>query len=247
MNDLYNLKGKTAWITGGKRIGQRVAEVLAQHGANIALSYKNSKKEADDTFKKIEKFGVNGLSVKADVSSHRSVEVAVNKIKNCFGKIEILVLMASVFEPAKLDSITEEDLRKNFNIHVKGTFLPVQESLSLMPQGSHIITVSDRTAIGKIYSGYLPYITTKGAVASLTKALAVELAPKGIFVNSIAPGPVLKAKNMSREYWSRIRKNSIISYPINDKEAVEEFAKLVLYLSTARSTGSVYPLDFGYL
>ena len=247
MTNLYKLKGKTAWITGGKRIGQRVAEVLALHGANIVLSYRNSRKEADVTLENIKKFGVDGMSIRADVSSRESVAEAVNKIKKRFRKIDILVLMASIFEPAKLDSITDDDLRKNFDVHVLGTFLPVRESLSLMPQGSHIITVSDRTAVGKMHSGYLLYIITKGAVASLTKALAAELAPKGIFVNSIAPGPVLKAENMSIEYWSRIRKNSIIKYPITDKEAVEEFAKLVLYLSTARSTGSVYPLDFGWL
>ena len=247
MNNQYILKGKTAWITGGKIIGQRVAEVLAMHGVNIVFSYRNSGKEAESALKKIKKIGAYGISVEADVSSRSSVANAVNKIKKRFGKIDILVLMASIFEPVKLDSVTDSDLTKNFDVHVKGTFLPVQESLSLMPKGSHIITVSDRTAIGKMYPGYLPYIITKGAVASLTKALALELAPKGIFVNSIAPGPVLRAQNMSKEYWSRIRKNSIINYPISDKEAVEEFAKLVLYLSTARSTGSIYPLDFGYL
>ena len=247
MNNLYNLKGKTAWITGGKRIGQRVAEVLAMHGANIAVSCRNSGKEAKSTIKKIKKFGAYGIAIKADVSSRSSVADAVNQIKKRFGKIDILVLMASIFEPVKLDSVTERDFTRNFDVHVKGTFFPVQESLRLMQKGSRIITVSDRTAVGKMYPGYLPYIIAKGAVASLTKALAVELAPKGIFVNSIAPGPVLRAQNMSKEHWGRIRENSIIEYPISDKEAVEEFAKLVLYLSTARSTGSIYPLDFGYL
>lgn len=247
MDNPYNLKGKTAWITGGKRIGQRVAEVLAQHGASLILSYRNSNKEAEDTLKKIKKLGVMGMKVQADVSSAKSVANAANEIKKRFKKIDILVLMASVFKPVKIDSITEEDLRKNFDAHIMGTFLPVQASLSLMPPGSHIITISDRTAIGRMYVGCLPYIITKGAVASMTKALAVELAPKGIFVNCIAPGPVLKAEKMSHGYWSEIRKNSIINYPISDKEAVEEFAKLVLYLSTARSSGSIYPLDFGWL
>lgn len=247
MINLYSLKGKTAWLTGGKRIGQIVAEVLAQHGANLILGYRNSKKEAESAEKSVKKFGAKTMLIQADTSSQESVAAAVTQIKRQFKEINMLISMSSIFEPVKLGSIAEEDLKKNFDAHIKGTFWPIQASLEMMPPGSHVITVSDRTAIGKMYADYLPYIVTKGAVAYLTKALAVELAPRGIFVNSIAPGPVLKAENMSDKYWRKIRKSSIVNYPLTDKEAVEEFAKLVLYLSTVRSTGSIYPLDFGHI
>ena len=116
-----------------------------------------------------------------------------------------------------------------------------------MPRGSHIITISDRTFLGNVYSDFIPYVVTKGAVASLTKALSTELAPKGIFINSVAPGPVLKPDYLPQKEWNKMRNSSIIKYPITDREAVEEFAKLVLYLSTVRSTGAVYPLDFGHM
>ena len=247
MGNLFNLKGKTAWITGGKRIGQRVAEVLAEHGANIILSYNKSKKECENTIKKIKKYKTGSLLLQADVSSRQSVKNAVKKINNKFKKIDVLILMSSVFENVGLMSVTEEDLRKNFDVHVQGTFWPVRESLSLMPKGSHVITVADRTSIGNVYPGYLPYIVTKASIASMTKALAVELGHKGIFVNSIAPGPMLKADSMADEYWQSIRKNSIVNYAITDNEAVEEFAKLALYLSTARSTGNIYSLELGHL
>ena len=247
MNTLYNLKEKTAWITGGKRIGQKVAEVLAQHGANLILSYRNSKEESEITLKKVKNFGVKAMAIQADVSSRKSTIDAVKTIQKKFKQIDVLVLMASVFEPVELMSIKEEDLKKNFEAHVLGTFFPIQASLNLMPRGSHIITVADRTSIGKIYSGYLPYVVTKGCVAYLTKSLAVELAPKGIFINSIAPGPVLKSDDAGNKSWDKLRKSSAINYKITDEETVEEFAKLVLYLSTARSTGSIYPLDFGHL
>jgi|SRR3989338_2588335 len=247
MPDLFNIKGKTAWITGGKRIGQRVAEVLAEHGANIALSYNKSKKEAEETAKRAKKLGAKTLVVQADVSSRQNTIKAVKEIKKNFNKIDILVLMASVFEKTGLAAITEDELKRNFDVHVQGTFWPIMESLSMMPKGSHIITVSDRTSIGNVYPNYLPYVVTKAAVASLTKALAVELGGKGIFINSIAPGPVLKPEGLAQDYWQNIRKSQILKYVISDKEAVEEFAKLVLYLSTIRSTGSVYSLDFGHL
>ncbi len=247
MDELFNLNGKTALITGGRRIGQRIAEVLAQHGANIILIYNKSSLDAEKTIKNLKKYKIKALSVQADVSSKKSVENTVSKIKKYFKKIDILILMASVFENVKFDKITENDFQKNFDVHVLGTFFPVQALSGMMPKGSHIITITDRTYLGKVYSDFIPYVVTKGAVASLTKALSFELAPKGIFINSIAPGPVLKPDYLSEKEWKKIRANSMIKFPITDEEAVEEFAKLVLYLSTARSTGAVYPLDFGHL
>ena len=247
MGNLFNLKGKTAWITGGKRIGQRVAEVLAEHGANIIISYNKSRKEAEEATKKIKKYKTRALLIQADVSSRQNVEEAVDEIKRHFNKIDILILMASVFEKIDLMSITGQDFKKNLDAHVHGTFWPIRECLSMMPKGSHVITVSDRTSIGINYKEYLPYIVSKAAVAQMTKTLAVELGPRGIFVNSIAPGPVLKPEGMPDKEWEKIRRLSAVNYRITDKEAVDEFAKLALYLSTSRSTGAVYPLDMGHM
>ena len=247
MDSLFDLKGKTAWITGGKRIGIRVAEVLAEHGADLIISYNKSRKEAEQTLEKIKKFGVKTFIVQADVSSRHDVKNAVSKIKKEFKKIDILILMASIFEKIDMMSITEKDLKKNFEVHVQGTFWPIRECLSMMPKGSRVITVCDRTSIGSIYPNYLPYTTAKAAVAHLTRALAPELGARGIFINSIAPGPVLKTEGLADEYWKQIRKNSIVKYPVTDKEAVEEFAKLVLYLSNVKSTGLIYSLDVGII
>ena len=245
MGNLFNLKGKTAWITGGKRIGKRVAEVLAQHGADIVLSYSKSRKEAEQTTEKIKKFGVKTFILQADVSSRQDVQNAVSQIKKEFNKIDILVLMASIFEKIDLMSITEEDFKKNFEVHVQGTFWPIRECLSMMPKESHVITIRDRTSIGSIYPNYHPYTTAKAAVSHLTRALAPELGAKEIFINSIAPGPILKTEGLTNEYWREIRRISLVKNKITDQEAVEEFAKLVLYLATVRSTGSIYSLDLG--
>ncbi len=247
LSNTKNLKNKTVWITGGKRIGQSVAEELASLGANIVASYRSSKVEAEELVEKAKKYGVKTYIVQCDVSNRESVAGATEEIKIKLGNLDILILMASIFKPVKLEDISDKDFQSNFDVHVKGTFWPIQASLPLMKLGSHIITISDRTALGKIYSGYLPYVVTKGAVADMTRALAVELGPKGIFINSIAPGPILKPPDISDKEWQGLRDSSMIKYPITDEEAVREFADTVVRLCFTRSSGGVYPLDLGHL
>ena len=242
----HSLKGKAVWITGGKRIGRELASALAELGADLVVSYRASEKEAREVEEKVKKFGRKVLVLQADVSDRESVAGAVERIKSEFGKLDILVLLASIFKPVKLEDISGKDWDSNFSVHVKGAFWPIQLSLPLMAPGSHIITVSDRTAISRIYPGYLPYVVTKSAVAALTRALAVELGPKGVFMNSIAPGPVLRPDDISDKDWQEIRSASIIKYPITDEEAVQEFVDTVVRLCFVRSSGGVYPLDLGH-
>lgn len=252
--DQKNLKNKTVWITGGKRIGQSVAEELASLGANIVASYRSSKTEAEELVKRAKKYGFETMLVQCDVTNRESVAKATEEINSKFRNLDILLLMASIFKPVKLEEISRRDLDSNFEVHVLGTFWPVQLALSqlkggvpLMKPGSHIITISDRTALGKIYPGYLPYVVTKGDVAQMTRALAVELGPRGIFINSIAPGPILKPPDISDKEWHKIRDSSMIKYPITDEEAVQEFVDMVIRLCFVRSSGGIYPLDFGHL
>jgi len=241
------LKGKNVWITGSKRIGKSIATTLASLGADLIISYRSSKNEAQDIVNEVKKFNVKTLLIKCDVSSRESVIEAVREIKKEMKNINILILLASIFKPTKLQNINEDDWDKNLSTHIKGTFWPIQLSLPLMKKGSHIITISDRTALGKAYSGYLPYIVSKGAVSIMTKALAVEIGGRGIFINSIAPGPILKPDNISQSDWQKIRDNSIIKYPITDEEAIQEFVDTVVRLSSVRSSGTTYPLDLGHI
>lgn len=244
---MSKLKNKVAWITGGKRIGQEIAVALAERGTDLVISYRSSEKEAAEIVEKVKPFGHKILVIKADVSNRESILQAVESIKKEFGKLDILIELASIFKPVRFEEIDEKTLDDNFSVHVKGSFWPIQLSAPLMQPGSHIVTIADRTAIGKIYPGYLPYVVTKGALASMTRALAVELGPKGIFINAIAPGPVLKPDDINEKEWQEIRDQSIIKYPLTDEEAVGEFVQTVLRLCQARSSGSIYPLDFGHL
>lgn len=243
---MSSLKNKNVWITGGRRIGQHIAEVFAQEGANLILSYRSSSKEAEEIVKNVAKFSVETLPLQCDVSSRESVEKAVHDISKKFKQIDTLINLASVFTPVKFENITEKEWLANIDAHILGTFWPSQAISKIMPSGGHIINVADRTSIGKVYSGYLPYVVTKGAIATMTEALAVELATQGIFVNAIAPGPILRPEDISEKDWQEIRDNSPLKYHIDDKEAVDQFAKLALYLAqVTMASGYTYPLDQG--
>jgi NAD(P)-dependent dehydrogenase (short-subunit alcohol dehydrogenase family) len=185
--------------------------------------------------------------VTRDTLSRESVTRAVEEMNISIRRLAVLVLMASVFHPMPLEAITEAALDEHFATHVKGMFWPIQVSLPLLHPGAHIIPIADRTAIGKIYSGYLPYVMTKGAVAHLTKALAAELGPREIFINAMAPGPILKPDDISGEAWQAIHATSSIDYPMTDEEVVDQFTETVLQLASVRSSGSVYPVVLGHL
>ncbi len=240
------LKGRTAWITGGKRVGQTIAQALAEQGCNIAMSYFRSKKEAESTVAMARKLGVKACAVSMDASSKDGAFQAVRDILQTFPRIHILVNMASVFGSVEFENISHLDWDSNYQAHMLGSFWPLQAAAPHMPRGSHVINVADRTSVGKTYRNYLPYIVTKAAVEALTRTEAKELGDRGIFVNAIAPGPVLKPADISQKEWDALRKKSPVQFPINDQEAIEQFALLAIYLSTVTmSSGRTYSLDQG--
>lgn len=245
-SQLARLRGQTAWITGGRRIGRTVARTLAEQGVNIVAGYRRSQGAARRIVADCEALGVSALAVQADAASRESFRRAVARVRRRFPEIHILVNMASVYRPAAVQSVTAQHWRENVGAHILGTFWPVQALAPYMPPGSHIINVADACVTGRVRKRVLPYQVTKAAVAAMTRALAAEYADRGLFVNAIAPGPILPPEGFPPETWRAIREKAPLKHPINDQEAVEQFALLVLYLSlTTAATGHVFPLDLG--
>lgn len=185
------LKDKVAVITGGDSgIGKAAAVALANEGTDIAIIYNNENKDAEDTKKEIEKAGRKCVLIAGDIKNKDFCNKAIEKVISSLGKINILINNAAVqYEQQNIEDITEEQLKKTFETNIFGTFFMTQAAIAHLQKGDCIINTTSITA----YRGHetlIDYSSTKGALTSFTRSLAMNLVSKGIRVNAVAPGPV---------------------------------------------------------
>lgn len=185
------LAGKTAIITGGDSgIGKSVAIYFAKEGADVAISYLEEQQDAEETKALVEAEGRKCLLFAGDIGSENFCKDIVEQTKEQLGKIDILVNNAAEQHPQKsLLDITSEQLEKTFKTNIFSYFYMSKMVLPYLKQGSSIINTASITA----YAGHeelLDYSATKGAIVTFTRSLAKSLAPEGIRVNGVAPGPI---------------------------------------------------------
>ena len=246
------LRGKTAWIIGGKRIGQTVSQALAELGVNIFVSYRESETEARAAVAMAEKLGVKALALKTgDIRLSANLEEAVMRAWQHFGQIDFLVYMASVFKKSNSSVIPSNEWSINFDVHVKGAYDASLALANRWQKNNHpgkIIIFTDRTALpgAPDYEDFDAYIVTKAAAAAVVRRLAKKLARTSIRVNAIAPGPILRPPTISSEEWQKETRDQAPLRNIDDDEAVRQVANAVIYLLTQElSTGSTLVLDSG--
>jgi NAD(P)-dependent dehydrogenase (short-subunit alcohol dehydrogenase family) len=189
------LQDKVALITGGKRIGRVVAGQLAAHGVDVALSYARSRDEAEQAARVVRASGRRAEIINADLSDPEACGTLVSATANRFGRLDILVNMASVYAARAFDDVTAADWDASLNVDLRASFLCAHAAVPHMRRqgGGQIINFSDWTARSgrPRYRGYLCYYVAKAGVIALTEALALELAADNILVNAIAPGPIV--------------------------------------------------------
>jgi NAD(P)-dependent dehydrogenase (short-subunit alcohol dehydrogenase family) len=189
------LANRVVLITGGTRIGAAVAEAVARRGADVALTYKTSKAAADTTAEVVTRAGRRAVAVRTDVSDAGSCGDLMAAIERAFGRLDVVVAMASLYESTPFDALTPEAWDRQLSVDLGGTFHVARAAVPLLRRagGGRIITFSDWVAASgrPRYPGYLSYYVAKAGVKALTEALALELAADGILVNAIAPGPIL--------------------------------------------------------
>ena len=186
-----SLEGKVALVTGGSRgIGRGIAKRLAADGASVALTYANSKDQADQVVADIATAGGTAFAIQADSAVDADVVASVTETVQRYGQLDILVNNAGGGTFATLDEMATADIDRILAVNVRAVILAIRESLKHLGAGGRIINIGSINAERVPFAGISVYAASKGAIAGLTRGLARELAPKGITINNVQPGPV---------------------------------------------------------
>jgi len=242
-----SLVGKVALVTGGSRgIGAAIARKLAGAGANVAITYVNSRSKADEVLADIESTGRRGLAVQADSAVSADVERAVRRVAETFGKIDILVNNAGIFPYGPVEHVTEDEFDRTMAIHAKAVFVAVQTAVPYMGEGGRIISIGSCLVERVPGPGYSLYSMSKSALTGLTKGLARDLGPLGITVNVIHPGPIDTDMNPADGEGAEAEKSLTA---VGHYGTTDDIASMALHLAgqTGRFiTGASFAVDGGY-
>lgn len=232
--------------SGRRRVGWHVAEALARSGRDIAVHHRRSRAEAAATVAHLRALGVEADAFGADLGVEAEVHALIDAVMERFGRIDVLVNCAAIWEPKPLEDVTAADVRAHFDANLLGTFLCAQRAGLAMvrqPEGGCIITVGD-WAEARPYPGYAAYFASKGAIPTLTRCLAVELGTRNprVRVNGILPGPVLLPSAMPEAERRRV----IDATLVRREGRPENVAQAVLALvDNDFLTGVCLPIDGG--
>ncbi len=240
------LQNRVALITGGKRIGLVIAAELAARGVDVALSYSRSRAEAEQAATNVRSRGRRGAAIAADLANPDACDALVRTVADDFGRLDILINMASVYVHKPFDELTAVDWDRATAVDLRAAFLCARAAVPHFRKqgGGRIVNFSDWVARSgrPRYVGYLPYYVAKAGVIALTEALALELAGDNILVNAIAPGPILAPPDTSDDESRAVEQAT----PLGRWGGEPEIAKVVLaLLDSDFVTGETIRVDGG--
>jgi len=250
----FNLSDKVAIVTGGRRgMGRTHCLALADAGARVVVS-DISIDECKKVVEEIRERGGEATAIECDISKKEEVEKMIEKTKEFYEGIDILVNNAGVVDFKNFFELEQEDWDRVMDINLKGYFLCTQAAGEVMKdQGGGVIVNIGSVAMGQAGIGFpnsVPYVASKGGIAGITEALAIDLAPYNIRINTIAPGiietpmidPVKEDKESTQGLVERL--------PLKRMGRPEEISTAVLFLASPASsymTGAVINVDGGWL
>src|ERR1700692_1599029 len=247
MSNQPALVDKVALVLGGSRgIGAAIARRLAADGAMVALTYANSADKATETARAAEAHGQPAITIKADSADPEAIVDAVAQTIARFGHLDILVVNAGILIRGTVDTYDVADFDRMVAPNVRGVFVAIQPSSPPLREGGRIITIGSNTAVRTAFPGASVYSMTKGAVASLVRGVAIDLAPRGITVNNVQPGPT--ETDMTAVPGMAEAVKPLI--PLGRMGSTAEIAAMVAYLVGPESgfvTGASMTIDGGYV
>jgi len=244
----WGLDGKVALVTGSSRgIGRAIALRLAQEGCHVAVNYHTSKEAAMEVLRDIQRTHRNALAIQADVASPQQVETMVSVVEEELGPVDILVNNAGIHKHHKSWEMSMEDWDRIIGVNLTGTYLTSRLLGPKMAERGwgRIVNVSSIVAdIGSDHEAH--YTASKAGVHGLTKSLALELSPRGVTVNAVAPGWI--RTDMTADATPEEWEEALAEIPLGRIGEAEEIASVVAYLASPEAsyvTGQVLHVNGG--
>ena len=244
------LEGKNAIVTGGSQgIGTAASLMLAEEGANVCLTYRSHKEEAEDVAKQIEAMGRKALAVKCDISSFAEAEATVKAALEAFGRIDILVNNAGMNWDGVCWKMSEEQWDRVLEVNLKGYFNFTRHVAPLFKEQKYgrIINVTSINGMrGKF--GQTNYSASKAGIIGYTKAVAKELGGFGVTVNAVAPGLIETAMLKQNEARDKIIDMAMAEIVLKRVGQPEDLANVIAFMASDRAkhvTGECIKVDGG--
>jgi 3-oxoacyl-[acyl-carrier protein] reductase len=245
---MARLQGKVTVVTGAsKGIGAAIAERFGEEGASVVVHYGSDKKGAEKVVAAIEKAGSKAVAVQGDLSKPDEVTKVFEAAGAAFGKIDVLVNNAGVYDFRPLPQIDPEHFHRLFDLNVLGLLLATREAVKRMKGGGSVINISSVVGEVAVANGAV-YSATKAAVDAITQALAQELGAQGIRVNSLQPGVTVTEGFNAMGGNEEFRAFALSRTPLGRVGAAADIAGAALFLATEDSgwvTGAEIPVSGG--
>lgn len=237
------LSGKTVLVTGAaKRLGRAIALAAAAEGANVAITYRDSAREAQAVVGQLARHGVDALAIRCDITDETSVREMVKEVARELDGIDVLVNNAANYETVEFEKLTVRQWDDIFASNTRGPFLVSREALPyLRKRRGRIINMGSLGGL-RPWATHAHYCSSKAAVHMLTKVMAKALAPE-IAVNAIAPGMIDLGEKSAAAFMKRMVKQT----PMRRNGTAEDIAAAAMFFATAPSfiTGQILAVDGG--